>query len=62
VATFPSRLPVLALDRVWASPRAHLVSVSSHRSALARVASDHLPLMARFEVPLPVQTASLHAA
>jgi endonuclease/exonuclease/phosphatase family metal-dependent hydrolase len=62
VATFPSRLPVLALDRVWASPRAHLVSVSSHRSALARVASDHLPLVACFEVPLPVRTASLHAA
>ncbi|ULX51747.1 endonuclease [Cupriavidus taiwanensis] len=50
-ATFPSRLPVFALDRIWVSPRAHLVSVASHRSPLARVASDHLPLVACFEVP-----------
>lgn len=51
-ATFPSRLPIFALDRIWVSPRAHLVSVASHRSPLARVASDHLPLLACFEVPL----------
>ncbi|WP_428979350.1 endonuclease/exonuclease/phosphatase family protein [Cupriavidus oxalaticus] len=51
-ATFPSRMPIFALDRIWVSPRAHLVSVASHRSPLARVASDHLPLLACFEVPL----------
>lgn len=50
VATFPSRYPLLALDRIWTSPRAHLLGVSSHRSALARLASDHLPLMAQMRL------------
>lgn len=50
VATFPSRLPVFALDRIWSSPRAVLVSVASHRSELARCASDHLPLVSRLRL------------
>lgn len=50
VATFPSRLPVFALDRIWSSPRAVLVSVASHRSDLARCASDHLPLVSRLRL------------
>lgn len=50
VSTFPSRLPFLALDRIWTSPRAHLVAVTSHRSPLARLASDHLPLLARMRL------------
>lgn len=46
VATFPSRWPFLALDRIWTSPRAHLISVGRHATPLARMASDHLPLRA----------------
>ncbi|CAG9167320.1 endonuclease/exonuclease/phosphatase family protein [Cupriavidus pampae] len=46
VSTFPSRWPVLALDRIWTSPRAHLVKVNRHATPLARIASDHLPLRA----------------
>lgn len=45
-ATFPSRLPLLALDRIWIRPRHRLVRVHAHRSHIARVASDHLPLVA----------------
>jgi endonuclease/exonuclease/phosphatase family metal-dependent hydrolase len=45
-ATFPSRWPLFALDRIWISPRHRLVRVKVHRSPLARVASDHLPLVA----------------
>ena len=45
--TFPSRRPVFALDRIWMHPRWRLLRVHAHRSRLARVASDHLPLMAR---------------
>lgn len=45
--TFPSRLPVFALDRLWISPRHRLVQVQVHATPLARVASDHLPLIAR---------------
>jgi endonuclease/exonuclease/phosphatase family metal-dependent hydrolase len=43
--TFPAVLPVFALDRMWASPRTILRRVATHRSRLARVASDHLPLV-----------------
>jgi endonuclease/exonuclease/phosphatase family metal-dependent hydrolase len=45
--TFPARRALLALDRVWLSAECELVSVAGHRSPLARVASDHLPLCAR---------------
>jgi endonuclease/exonuclease/phosphatase family metal-dependent hydrolase len=45
-ATWPSCLPVLALDRIWLRPRQQLMSLRAHRSPLARLASDHLPLWA----------------
>jgi endonuclease/exonuclease/phosphatase family metal-dependent hydrolase len=45
--TFPSRLPVFALDRIWMHPADRLLDVQVHRSMAARVASDHLPLVAR---------------
>jgi endonuclease/exonuclease/phosphatase family metal-dependent hydrolase len=44
--TFPSRFPVFALDRLWISPRHRLVQVKVHATPLARLASDHLPLIA----------------
>jgi endonuclease/exonuclease/phosphatase family metal-dependent hydrolase len=48
--SFPSRWPLLALDRIWVKP-AHLpLSVRVHRSALARMASDHLPICAHVHV------------
>ncbi|WP_439596808.1 endonuclease/exonuclease/phosphatase family protein [Falsiroseomonas sp.] len=45
-ASFPTRLPVLALDRILGWPRGIVADVTAHDSALARVASDHLPLTA----------------
>ncbi len=45
-ATFPSCLPLLALDRIWIRPRYRLVRVRVHGSPAARVASDHRPLVA----------------
>jgi endonuclease/exonuclease/phosphatase family metal-dependent hydrolase len=50
VATFPARMPVLALDRIWTHPRTMLRRVAAHKSTLARAASDHLPLVATLEV------------
>jgi endonuclease/exonuclease/phosphatase family metal-dependent hydrolase len=47
--TFPAFLPILALDRLWTHPRAMLRKISVHRSANARRASDHLPLVADLE-------------
>jgi endonuclease/exonuclease/phosphatase family metal-dependent hydrolase len=43
--TFPSWMPVLALDRIYANGPAVLREVSVYRSPLARLASDHLPLV-----------------
>ena len=47
--TFPSRWPLFALDRIWIRPRHRLVSVKAHASPMARVASDHLPLVAHID-------------
>jgi endonuclease/exonuclease/phosphatase family metal-dependent hydrolase len=46
VRSFPSRLPLFALDRIWAHPREALGGFRAHRAAEARVASDHLPVCA----------------
>ena len=43
--TFPSFMPVLPLDRIYALGPVVLRDVYVHRSPLARVASDHLPLV-----------------
>ncbi len=47
--TFPSRWPLFALDRIWIRPRHRLVHVDVHATPLARVASDHLPLIAHID-------------
>lgn len=44
--TFPSVLPFLALDRIWVRPKEDLLDVRPHKTPLARIASDHLPLKA----------------
>ncbi len=49
-ATFPSRWPVFALDRIWIRPRHRLLEVGVHHSAEARKASDHLPLVAKIQL------------
>jgi endonuclease/exonuclease/phosphatase family metal-dependent hydrolase len=43
--TFPSWMPVLPLDRIYALGPAVLRDVRVYRSPLARIASDHLPLV-----------------
>ncbi len=47
--TFPARLPVFALDRLWVRPRTLLDGLAVHASPLARIASDHLPLVATLD-------------
>jgi endonuclease/exonuclease/phosphatase family metal-dependent hydrolase len=44
--TCPARFPLLALDRIRVHPRNALTGIAVHDSPEARVASDHLPLMA----------------
>lgn len=49
-AEFPSFAPCLALSRIWVRPHAALVSVTAHRTALSRRASDHLPIRGVIDV------------
>jgi endonuclease/exonuclease/phosphatase family metal-dependent hydrolase len=55
-ATFPAALPMFALDRLWVRPRTMLARLAVHASPLARLASDHLPLVATLD-PAPVAAA-----
>ena len=48
--TFPSRLPLLALDRILLNERIRLRSVRVPATPLARTASDHRPLVAEVEI------------
>ncbi len=48
--SFPAPFPVLALDRILASPHDLISAIEVHDSALARVASDHLPLKALIDL------------
>nr|WP_176526759.1 endonuclease/exonuclease/phosphatase family protein [Rhizobium subbaraonis] len=50
VPSFPSRFPVLALDRVLGHPHDLVAAVEVHDSPLARVASDHLPIKAHIDL------------
>lgn len=46
LSSFPARRPFLALDRIWVRPTAALTKLWVHRSPLAAMASDHLPICA----------------
>ena len=48
--TYPSWCPLFSLDRILAYPKTTTISVDIHRSKLARIASDHLPVVGRIEV------------
>ena len=49
--TFPGFLPFLALDYIYFDQGLQLHDVRVHRSRMALVASDHLPLVAEFTLP-----------
>jgi endonuclease/exonuclease/phosphatase family metal-dependent hydrolase len=46
VATFPTRFPLLSVDHIFVNRAIQPLSLIVHRSSLARIASDHFPLMA----------------
>lgn len=48
--SFPSRFPMLALDRILGHPHHIISSIEVHDTPLARLASDHLPLKARVDL------------
>lgn len=47
--TYPSRWPLLRLDRIFVDAGVRPLAIRPHRSPLASVASDHLPLVLNFE-------------
>jgi endonuclease/exonuclease/phosphatase family metal-dependent hydrolase len=49
-ATFHTRAPVLRLDHVFVTPAVEVVAAAPVRTPLARVASDHFPLMAELRI------------
>lgn len=52
VPSYPSRLPFLRLDRVYVDAGVRPLSIRSHRTPLSVRASDHLPVVLRFEAPV----------
>jgi len=55
--TFPSRFPLLRLDRIYVDEGVRPVSLQAHRSPMSELASDHLPLVLRFETRLQPRTS-----
>jgi endonuclease/exonuclease/phosphatase family metal-dependent hydrolase len=49
-ATFPSMFPLVRLDRAYVGPAVRVLGCSVHDSHLARLASDHLPLVVELEL------------
>jgi endonuclease/exonuclease/phosphatase family metal-dependent hydrolase len=45
-ASFPTFWPVRSLDRIWVHPIGSLERIFVHKSAAARTASDHYPVVA----------------
>lgn len=50
VKTFPSSFPAIRIDHCFTSPEIRVTAVKAPFSPLARMASDHLPLIIDFEI------------
>lgn len=61
VRSFPARLPLLPLDRMYVAGQARLGQVRAHRSRLSRSASDHLPVCAWLELGEPYRSSGPHS-
>ena len=60
--TYPARWPIFRLDRVFIDQGIRPIALFAHRSAKSTVASDHLPLVMRFETVHQAQPAARHPA
>ncbi len=63
-ASFPVWRPVVPLDRIWVRPASALRRIDAHGSPAARLASDHLPVVADIEInppPSPMLAATISA-
>ena len=65
IRPFPSRMPMLRIDHVFVSRSVKVTAAHAPRHALARVASDHLPLVVDVKIDQrgwPGETPPLAAA
>ena len=53
IKTFPSSFPAIRIDHCFTSPEVMVTRVQAPFSPLARMASDHLPLIIDFEIRAP---------
>ncbi len=58
-ATFPSAFPLVRLDRAYVGSAVRVASCRVHDSRLARLASDHLPLVVELELDPAAQRPPL---
>jgi endonuclease/exonuclease/phosphatase family metal-dependent hydrolase len=49
-ASFPVHWPIVALDRIWVNPLRALRRIVTHATPTARLASDHLPVVADIDL------------
>jgi endonuclease/exonuclease/phosphatase family metal-dependent hydrolase len=59
-ATYPTRYPALRLDHIFVSDSVQVLAANTVKTPLARLASDHLPVVA--EICFPVPDAAAHPA
>jgi endonuclease/exonuclease/phosphatase family metal-dependent hydrolase len=50
--TYPGLFPLLHLDHLYYDDALSLISVRVHRTRVSLIASDHLPLVAEFQLPI----------
>jgi endonuclease/exonuclease/phosphatase family metal-dependent hydrolase len=51
--SYPARYALFSLDRIWVKPRQALVSFSVSADPVAKIASDHLPVVADVALDVP---------
>jgi endonuclease/exonuclease/phosphatase family metal-dependent hydrolase len=56
--SFPARQPIMSLDRIWTMPNAQLLDLQTHRTALSKLASDHLPVVGTLQAVSAVPAAA----
>jgi phospholipase D1/2 len=49
-ASFPVYWPIVALDRIWVNPLHALRRIVRHATPIARLASDHFPVVADIDL------------
>ncbi|HEY0720463.1 MAG TPA: endonuclease/exonuclease/phosphatase family protein [Gammaproteobacteria bacterium] len=50
LSTFPTRFPTFRIDHIFVSPGLEVAAIEVPNSELARIASDHLPLVAEIRI------------